>query len=204
MSARTGILAYGSLIDDPGREIFDATIETIKDGVMTPFKVEFARKSRERANAPTLVLVEKGGARVQAQIFVLNVSEEEAANRLYRREINRVGEKNIVYSRPKNPGPNSVIIERLEAFQGLNIVLYTSIEANIEDPTPQKLAELAIESARELGDGRDGITYLINAKRNGIRTLLSDAYEEEIKRLTKSKDLPEALENVRRRRNALI
>ena len=40
----------------------EATVEMIRN-VLTPFKVEFARKSLKRSDAPTLVPVENGGAR---------------------------------------------------------------------------------------------------------------------------------------------
>ena len=81
MKETVGILAYGSLIDNPGDEIAAATVRTIEE-VETPFSVELARSSDGRGGAPTLVPVDKGGARVRAQIFVLDVSEEEAVNRL--------------------------------------------------------------------------------------------------------------------------
>lgn len=201
INVRIGILAYGSLIDDPGDELVEATTEVIKDGVMTPFKVEFARTSRTREGAPTLVPVDDGGAQVPASIFVLNISETEAANRLYRRETGRIGKTEIIYRPSKRTESGRVAIERLQNFHGVDVVLYTSIGANIDPLNPTRLAELAIESARKLGDERDGITYLINAKRNGIRTPLSDAYEEEIKRLTKPKSLTEALKNIWREKN---
>ena len=47
-----GILAYGSLIDEPGEEIDSATL-AVNGPVLTPFKVEFARKSTTRASAPS-------------------------------------------------------------------------------------------------------------------------------------------------------
>lgn len=42
-----GILAYGSLISDPGDEIENARTKIIHD-VMTPFHIEFARSSKNR------------------------------------------------------------------------------------------------------------------------------------------------------------
>jgi hypothetical protein len=56
-----------------------------------------------------------------------------------------------------------------------------------------RLAEQAITSAHLERTGRDGITYLIEAKRNGMMTPLSDAYEQEILRRTQSRNLEEAL-----------
>src|SRR5258708_23224778 len=73
-----GILAYGSLIEDPGPEIAAATAR-IESGVTTPFRVEFARTSTTRGGAPTLMPVTAGGAPVPAQIIVLKdtISREE-------------------------------------------------------------------------------------------------------------------------------
>ncbi|QEX18085.1 hypothetical protein FRZ44_33890 [Hypericibacter terrae] len=45
-----GILAYGSLIDDPGEEIAGAIIRMTAD-ILTPFSIEFARRSRSRGGA---------------------------------------------------------------------------------------------------------------------------------------------------------
>ena len=195
MKRTVGILAYGSLIDDSREEIAGATIETRRQ-VVTPFKVEFARSSTKRAGAPTLVPVDEGGARVAAQIFVLDVSEKEATNRLYRREIDKVG-SDRVYRARETQGANTVSVKRLENFEGVNVVLYTHITANIQPLTAGNLARLAIKSARALNNERDGISYLINAKRNGIRTLLSGPYEEEIKRRMDAADLKEALAKAR-------
>src|SRR5262245_30159590 len=99
-----GILAYGSLIDDPEEEMDSATV-AVKGPVLTPFKVEFARKSKTRKGAPTLIPVEHRGAPVEAKILVLDVSEIEAANRLYRRETRQVG-TGRVYKAAKAVDPN--------------------------------------------------------------------------------------------------
>ena len=64
--------------------------------------------------------------------------------------------------------------------------------------TAEHLAELAIESARRENDGRDGITYLMNAKRSGIVTPLSDSYEQEILRRTETYNLAGALHKIQR------
>lgn len=191
MAKGVGILAYGSLFGEPGAEIADATLETIT-GVTTPFEVEFARSSERRAGAPTLVPVRQGGAQVQALIFVVNVPEKEAADRLYRREINQVGRKERTYKAPKTVGPDTVVVGRLENFAGIGVVLYTQITANIEPLTAEILAIRAIKSARAPGNLRDGISYLMDAKRYGIRTMMSDAYEQEIKRQTGATDLAAA------------
>jgi hypothetical protein len=194
ITQRVGILAYGSLIDDPGDELKGAISIILKEGVTTPFKVEFARSSKTRACAPTLIPVESGGKQVPAQIFVLrrDISEKQAKDILWRRETGNIG-KSRGYSMPDKLGANDVIVERLEKFYDVGVVLYTKIAQNIVPLTEKKIADLALKSARALRDGRDGISYLIVAKSNGVETLLSSKYEEEIKRQAGVKDLKEAL-----------
>ena len=189
-----GILAYGSLISNPDREIENASTRIVKD-VMTPFHVEFARSSDRRGDAPTLVPVEQGGAHVKGQVFVVDLPEQEAANILYRREINQVGSDRN-YARPEEITDKKVLIERLTNFAGLDIVLYTQIAATIKPLTPERLAGLAIESVVKAKPGRDGITYLIDAKRHGIITALSPAYETEILQKTGCETLEDALANL--------
>ncbi len=193
-----GILAYGSLIDDPGQEIQSVIANRI-ECVITPFRVEFARKSSRRDDAQTLVPVEEGGTFVKAVILVLRegISEVNATNMLWRRETNRVG-GNQTYT-PVNPGPNTVCIERLENFYNIAVVLYTKIAPNIHNLTSQRLADLAIRSAcAEAGSQeRDGISYLIAAKRNRIKTPLMTEYENEILRQTKTTSLEDALRALR-------
>lgn len=61
----------------------------------------------------------------------------------------------------------------MEDFKNLDYVLYTKIGANIENPTAEKLSDLAIESAKEEAgkQGKDGIGYLVSVKKQGIETL---------------------------------
>lgn len=187
-----GILAYGSLISVPGAEIENARIGTIKD-VMTPFHVEFARSSTGRGGAPTLVPVTTGGAHVSGQVFVMDLSEADATDVLYRRERDKVGEMDITYARPAKVTKNRVIVERLTKFAGLDVVVYTQIAATIEPLTADNLADLAIASVKDAPPDKDGITYLKNAKESGIVTALSPSYEAEILRKTESSSLEEAL-----------
>ena len=91
METSLGILAFGSLIDNPGAEI-EAALAGRKLNIRTPFGVEFARSSTKRGGAPTLVPVEQGGTPVLAYILLVNLSEQEAKDRLWRREIDRVGQ----------------------------------------------------------------------------------------------------------------
>lgn len=191
MAQTIGILAYGSLIDDPDEEIAGATIHTTAN-VLTPFGIEFARQSRSRGGAPTLVPVPHGGSPVLGRVFVLDVPEDEAANRLWRREVRKVG-SGLPYRAPKDIGPNTVVVRRLKNFADVNLVLYTEIAANIEPLTAKVLADLAIESVGKSNSGQDGISYLIAAKRNGIETALSADYEAEILRQSECAGLEEAL-----------
>ncbi len=189
-----GILAYGSLIEDPGQEILVAIARRIEN-VETPFRVEFAHSSRKRDGAPTLIPVKEGGSQVRAVILVLNenVKLEETESMLWRRETNRVRSLET-YSHPDTPGPNTIIVERLHAFRGIETVLYTRIAENISPLTPERLAELAINSVRGRAGAqeRDGISYLIVAKRNGIRTPLMENYEREITNAVPANTLEEA------------
>ena len=125
----------------------------------------------------------------------MNVSEQEAKDRLWRRETNRVGQGGhyVHYTRP---GPNTLVIDRYENFEGVGVVLAARFAANIALLTAARLAELAIKSVPIERTGRDGITYLIDAKRNGITTPLSEAYEREILRRAQTRNLDEALRKI--------
>ncbi|HLO64942.1 MAG TPA: hypothetical protein VK165_18425 [Azonexus sp.] len=191
-----GILAYGSLIEDPGIELSPLIVGR-KPGVETPFRIEFARSSSSRSNAPTVIPVDNGGSCAKATILLLKrgITLQQAENLLWRRETrNEHSDKH--YTRPSQPNPNRVIVESLKMFDGIDFVLYTSIGSNIENLSPTKLAELAIESAKAKAgrDGKDGISYLISLKRHGISTPLMPAYESEILRLMNAMSLEVALE----------
>src|ERR1700682_3674307 len=139
-----GILAYGSLIEDPGPEIEDACLR-IEPGVTTPFKVEFARKSKSRGYAPTLVPVTTGGAFVPAQIFVLkeHVSEDDARDMVWRRETRQIGSGKR-YVPTDHPGENTTIVMSAGKLAGVDHVLYAEIGANISPLSGKELARLAV------------------------------------------------------------
>ncbi len=174
-----GILAFGSLRNNPGRELDPLIIR--RDPSETPFCVEFARSSQKRGGAPTLVPVE-AGLRLPAEILVLSegVDKPTVVNMLYRREIQQVG----TTKRYPSP-PRTVVIKtcRPDAVsQDIHEVLFASNERNIpvEDLTPQHLAHLAIDSVHLADPGMDGIAYLIDAKHCSARTSLSQDYERAI------------------------
>lgn len=194
MTKSVGILAYGSLINDPGCEIEPKIVREVS--CVTPFRVEYARKSRKRSNAPTLVPFREG-AKVDGSLLVVDLTLHEAKNRLYRREINKVGCKSITYSDPGDGKPDAVRIKTCREFAGIDLVIYASLLPNISDLNAEKLASLAIRSAQILSDGRDGITYLMDTRGAGIRTPLSDGYEAAILKMTKTTNLKDALKACR-------
>lgn len=191
-----GILAYGSLIDDPGNEIARARTRIIRD-VETPFRVEFARKSKKkRGGAPTLVPVAIGGAFVRAAILVVNAAPEQAIDMLWHRETHTQDRKKG-YPNPRAGLLDTVYVEQLENFAAVDLVLYTNISANIAPLTADHLADLAIASVAKADPGMDGISYLMDAKTNGIVTALSEAYEREVLSRTGATSLSEALDSLK-------
>ncbi len=190
-------MASGSLMADPGPEIEAATDRRIEQ-VETPFEVEYARSSKGRAGAPTLVPVPEGkGARVRAQVFVMqpDMGEPAVQNILYRRETNRVGDEGVTYdlcAQPRKRDP--VLIEEVSDLAGVPCVLYTRLKPNLDfvlqDDLPaevkaKRLAQLAVDSVtpETFRANRDGIRYLADAIRHGVRTPLTAPYRGAILRL---------------------
>ena len=198
--ARIAILAFGSLIEDPGEEISSVECRRV-EGVRTPFSIEFARSSDSRDGAPTLVPVDVGGSQVNAVLLVLDdeVALDDAKNLLWRRETRQKPSSPKRYSHPQNPGDNQVVVESLRSFHGCDVVLYTRISANIEPLTEDRLADLPINSARSDAGaaGKDGISYLASVIRQGIRTPLLPRYKAAILRRTETRDLEEAHVRIR-------
>ncbi|MES9856587.1 MAG: hypothetical protein ABW166_08305 [Sedimenticola sp.] len=89
-----------------------------------------------------------------------------------------------------------MVVETVNDFNGIESVLYTKIGANIPNPTPSMLAELAVKSAKAKAgkDGEDGISYLISLKRQSISTPLMEEYEKQILLLMGVRSLEEAHE----------
>jgi hypothetical protein len=191
---KLGILAFGSLIDDPGEEIRSKIIMRIK--TTTPFPVEFGRYSgKTRGGAPTLVKHETGEP-VAAEILVLDESLplDEARDMLWRRETRKIGsgEKYL-----EGISKNSVQVETTES-PCVASILYTDFgpEGKIEQPTAAELATYAIESVKNAQAGMDGITYLVKAMAAGIKTPLTQEYFKEILRQSETNSLREALEKL--------
>jgi hypothetical protein len=187
-----GILAYGSLISNPEYELASHVVAQIP--IQTPFPVEYARSSCGRSGAPTLVPVPEGIARpVDGVILLLDegISERTAMNMLYRREINCVGERSIVYEKKKQSAKkDGLIIERNTGLIATPVI-FASFQPNIPDVLdPNKsdndkaklLAELAKKSLtlQTFCCKRDGIQYLADNLDSGVETCLSRAYEAAI------------------------
>ena len=181
---RVGILAFGSMIEEPGAEL--AAVITQRISVETPFRVEFARSSRTRDGAPTLVPVSGGGAHVPAVVLVLDqhVTTEAARAMLYRRETGRTD----------GTGVEADWIAELANWGGTDTCLYAALPANIWPLTADELAELAIDSATAPAGARrrDGISYLQQQKRRGLVTPLMFSYEKAVLARTGARDLDRA------------
>jgi hypothetical protein len=192
-----GILAFGSLRDDPGEEIEAVLVE--RRPVETPFPVEFARYSKSRGGAPTLVPVEDAGATVPAEVLVLKegVSQTDAQSLLWRREARRADSGE--YERPKVPGPNHVLVEERHDVAGVGVVFYTDFArvGKVPDAAPEELARHAIASVGRAESEKDGVTYLIKAQAAGTVTPKTEAYEAEVLHQTGAGTLEEALAKTR-------
>ena len=191
-----GILAFGSLIDDPGKEQKDFIIKKVNN-VETPFKVEYGRKSSGRGNAPTLIPISNGGAKVKATLLILSdkLRVDDAKNMLYRRELNKVG-SDKTYKERDNPTPNQLVIEVYNDIKNVRNVLTAKFGSNLDKITPEILAELAIKSfkSKDVEKGRDGISYLLNNINNGIITPLTEKYEKAILQKMNAKGLEEIIQ----------
>jgi hypothetical protein len=201
---KVGILAFGSIINDPGDELKPRIIFRLK--TRTPFPIEYGRYSgKTRGGAPTLV-PHQIGSPVAAEILVLDemVTIDDATNMLWRRETRQT--ETEIYA--EGASPNSVLVRRFNDDPRVSTILYTNFHdaGKTANPTARELAEHAIHSVEAAAEGMDGITYLINAIKCGIETPLTPGYRDEILRQTNTPTLEEALRNVKEevlgRRNA--
>jgi hypothetical protein len=193
---RLGLLAYGSLLWDPGPELDDVLdLSSAITGVETRFKVEFARSTRTRGGGPTLVPVATGGAPVVGAIFPFRerLPVPEAQTLVWQRETRRSTGR---YDAQRNADhPDKVFVDAHEApHDEFDVVLVVRIRPNIEPLNGDELATRAILSARtEFGaDRKDGISYLIGAKDSGIETPLQADYEAALLRRLNVTSLSEA------------
>jgi hypothetical protein len=197
-----GIMAYGSLIRDPGREIRPLIIKRIP--TKTPFPVEFARLSSKRGNAATLVPYAIGNP-VYAELLILkeDISLGHAKDLLWRREC---GEEDSGKHYPAGEGPNSVRVEELESFFGFKKILYTDFlpAGKLARVDPTQLAQGAIQSVAMAERGKDGISYLIQVTGSGVKTDLTDQYVASILSATATDSLADALNLLQTKRDEVI
>ena len=197
MTGTVGILAYGSVIDDPGDEIAPLIVGTTRD-LMTPFGIELARASDTRGGAPTLVPMDSGGMSAPAALLQLRTDLKTAKDLLYRREIRKIG-TGRTYSDPSPDDTKRMRIVTLQEFGGVAHAIYAAFPANIVPLSAAELARRAIESVAKADVGKDGVSYLIDAIRNGTKTPLMDAYQQEVLEQTGCLDLASALASIKRR-----
>jgi N-6 DNA Methylase len=192
---KIGILAFGSLIRDPGSELEPNIGMHIR--TQTPFPVEYARFSAKRGGGPTLVPHESGSS-VSAEILVLadEVAIDQVRDMLWRREAGRIGSGETY---PAGTSANSVLVEQISDDPCVSTVLYTDfhVEGKVVNPRAEDLARRAIQSVGSAKAAEDGISYLINAIESGIKTPLTAAYREQILLQTNAGSLEEALRKTR-------
>jgi hypothetical protein len=213
-----GILAYGSLLSNPGRELAQ-WLDTSPIRVETPFRVEFARSSEHRAGAPTLVPISgPHGSPVSASILVLkdwpegrtSKKIEEVEAMLYRRERGRDGDLNDRYDDKRQRScRDGIVIERSYQLQ-VPLVLYATLPPNllpVLDPQGRATKDVANELARRavkslnketFASRRDGIAYLADVINCGISTPLTQPFKEAILLQTGANTLEEARQIVAR------
>lgn len=136
----------------------------------------------------------QNGSPVAAEILVLedDVTVQEAVDMLWRRETRKTGSGETYR---EGASPNSVLVRQWNDDPCVTTVLYTDFNAagKISAPIASELAEHAIGSVETAKEGKDGITYLIEAIRSGIQTPLTSAYRSEILNRINAGSLEEAL-----------
>jgi hypothetical protein len=185
-----GILAYGSLIQDPEVEIQPLVERRVK--TVTPFPIEYARLSRSRGGGPTVVPHPAGGP-ASAEILVLRegVSLDQAKDFLWRREVQKEGTGRL-YA-PGNTR-NSVLVKDWRDYEGVTHVLYTDFPeaGKVATPSAELLAQAAVASVAKAPGGKDGITFLLQLVASGVETPLTAGYSAEILRLSDAVTLQQA------------
>lgn len=181
------ILAYGSLIWDPGNEIKQHTIAVID--CFTPFNIEYAQISGTRGSAPTLTKVEGFGGKTRAKLFVLDYhNNPKEKKRVYSLVCKREGIENEKpwdgYGDPPAPIFREDILEYSTVFY-CAFKIKKDIESIVKKGLlVKKLVEWAKKSVKECAKSgkieKNGVRYLINCYKAGIITPLTEAYIQEL------------------------
>jgi hypothetical protein len=170
MPHETAVLAFGSLIWDPGSLFAQLGTPELCLPCRTPFAIEFARRSTSRGGAPTLVKV-TGAGDSPAQLFVFQKPESAVRDALGAREGIRVERRRSHIQHCELP-----------QYAGMN-VLFAALESNLrpgEELTAENLALWAIDSVMKARGGKDGVSYLAGCRAIGCETRLLNAYSEAV------------------------
>lgn len=152
------IMAYGSLIDDPGPEL--AAVITSSTPRLTPFPVEYARASPRWGGGPVLVPHPAGGP-VRGRLLGLAESVELGVA------------VDMLAAREGLPDGRGVVLVDCDEPRA---VLAAALPRNLPAPDmrPVELARRAIASAAT--GPRNGVVYLRRAMDSGIITPLTRRY----------------------------
>ena len=175
-AANIGIYGYGSLLDDAGPQIEPRIIDRVR--ALSPWPIEYARRSKRRGGAPTLTIY-PAGSNVGGALLILDL-EVDCAETV----------REWLWDREGRPKRTSI---KVMPFLGLSSVVYAGLEPNISetDMTADSLARLAIKSVSSAGE-LNGIRYLAANIARGIITPLTFAYRDAILKLMRADDLAEA------------
>jgi hypothetical protein len=168
------IMAYGSLISEPGPELRALIAERVPR--RTPFPVEFGRASQRWGGGPVLV-PHPAGAPVEGQLLVLRpgVALGRAVEALRERE--------------GLPSADGVVAVEVDDDR---LVLVASLPRNLPAPDlrPVALARRAVASVRS--GPRNGVAYLRRVTASGVSTPRTPEYARHVLRLAGAETLEEA------------
>lgn len=168
------VLAYGSLIDEPGPEL--AAVIAGRRPCRTPFGVEYGRASQRWGGGPVLVPHPRG-APVAGTLLLLAPGIALGAA------------VEMVAAREGLPDARGVVAVDLP---GERLVIAASLPRNLPAPDMRPGA-LARRAAASVAHGeRNGVAYLRRALASGIATPLTAAYRAELLRLAGADTLEEA------------
>jgi hypothetical protein len=159
---RVAVLAYGSLIGEPGPRL--AAMIADRETVTTPFPVEFGRASRRWGDGPVLT-VDPRGAPVAGRLLVLHAS---------------VGLGDAVMTLAERegcpPGPAIVQVDLGRPLTVLACALPRNLSRRMIEP--DALADRALASL--VHGPRNGVAYLAAALEAGIATPRIGPYAEAV------------------------